>query len=410
MLAIIDLVKRLQENENMADYLTKIFYVLILIALAVVSVVITSKVLLPILTRIIKKNRMRWDDVFLENNVFKLLSHIVPAIIIYLAAPLLIDYQVLIRKLSLTYIWIISALVIGSLLNSINDIYKSYPISKTRPIKGLIQVVKITLYIVMGIVIVANLLGESPVIMLSGIGALTALLSLIFKDPILGFVAGIQLTGNDMLRIGDWIEMSKYGADGDVIEITMTTVKVQNFDKTIVNIPAYALVTDSFKNWRGISEAGGRRIKRSVSIDLNTIKFCTPDMIEKYKQIDLLREYIAKKESEIEQYNSEHHVDSSIMVNGRRLTNIGTFRAYIENYLKNNPNIHRLLPLMVRQLPATEYGIALEIYAFTTTVEWTKYELIQADIFDHIIAAAAEFDLRIYQQPSGNDLRNISLN
>jgi len=394
----------------MSDYLTKIFYALILIVLAVVSVVITSKVLLPIITRIIKKNKMRWDDVFLENNVFKLLSYIVPAIIIYLAAPILTEYQVLIQKLSLTYIWIISALVIGALLNSINDIYKSYPISKTRPIKGLIQVVKITLYIVMGIVTVANLLGESPVIMLSGIGALTALLSLIFKDPILGFVAGIQLTGNDMLRIGDWIEMSRYGADGDVIEITMTTVKVQNFDKTIVNIPAYALVTDSFKNWRGISEAGGRRIKRSVSIDLNTIRFCTPEMIEKYKKIDLLREYIAKKESEIDQYNAEHHVDSNIIVNGRRLTNIGTFRAYIENYLKNNPNIHRLLPLMVRQLPATEYGIALEIYAFTTTVEWTKYEQIQADIFDHIIAAAAEFDLRIYQQPSGNDLRNISLN
>lgn len=303
---------------------------------------------------------------------------------------------------------IISAMVIGALLDSINDIYTSFPIAKTRPIKGLIQVVKIAVYIIMGIAVVANFMGKDPFILLGSIGALTALLSLIFKDPILGFVAGIQLTGNNMLMIGDWIEVPKYGADGIVTELTMTTVKVQNFDKTIVNIPAYALISDSFKNWRGMSEAGGRRIKRSVNIDINTVRFCTPEMIEKYKRIGLLREYIEKKEADIARYNTEHNVDTSLIINGRRLTNLGTFRAYIENYLNTNPNIHRSLTRMVRQLMPTEHGVALEIYAFTTTTKWIEYEAIQADIFDHIIAAAPEFDLRIYQQPSGNDLRSLS--
>jgi miniconductance mechanosensitive channel len=208
--------------------------------------------------------------------------------------------------------------------------------------------------------------------------------------------------------IGDWIEVPKYGADGIVTELTMTTVKVQNFDKTIVNIPAYALISDSFKNWRGMSEAGGRRIKRSVNIDINTVRFCTTEMIEKYKRIGLLREYIEKKEADIARYNTEHNVDTSLIINGRRLTNLGTFRAYIENYLNTNPNIHRSLTRMVRQLMPTEHGVALEIYAFTTTTKWIEYEAIQADIFDHIIAAAPEFDLRIYQQPSGNDLRSLS--
>jgi len=410
MKPFFDLTGWLEAQANMPQYVNKYLSALILIALAVLAAVVTDKVIYPIVAKIIKKNRMRWDDIFLENNVFKLLSHIVPAIVVYLLAPvLLIEYQVLIKRISLTYIFVISALVIGSLLDSINEIYKSYPIAKTRPIKGLVQVVKITLYIIMGIVIVANLLGENPIIMLSSIGALTALLSLIFKDPILGFVAGIQLTGNDMLRIGDRIEMPKYDADGEVIELTMTTIKVRNFDKTIVYIPAYALVSDSFKNWRGITEAGGRRIKRSIGIDLNTVRFCTPDMIEKYRKIDLLRDYITSKEAEIEQHNSERNADTDVMVNGRRLTNLGTFRAYIENYLRSNPDIHRSLPLIVRQLPPTEHGIALEIYAFTTSIDWGEYEKIQSDIFDHIIAAAAEFDLRIYQLPSGNDLRNICL-
>jgi miniconductance mechanosensitive channel len=259
----------------------------------------------------------------------------------------------------------------------------------------------------MGIVILANLLGKSPFIYLSGLGAMAAVFSFIFKDSILGLVAGMLLSLNDMLRIGDWIEMPKYGADGDVIDVTMNTVKVQNFDRTITTIPAYALISDSFRNWRGMQETGGRRIKRAINIDTSSVKFCTHDMLDKYKKIHLLNEYIESKEKEIEEYNSINQIDTSLLVNGRHLTNIGTFRIYIANYLKHHPKIHQGLIQIVRQLPPSENGLPLEIYAFTNDINWVNYEGIQADIFDHILAVAKEFDLDIFQNPTGQDIRNI---
>jgi miniconductance mechanosensitive channel len=242
---------------------------------------------------------------------------------------------------------------------------------------------------------------------LSGLGALTAVLLLVFKDTILGFVAGIQLSANKMVAVGDWIEMPKYGADGDVIDVALTTVKVQNFDKTITTIPAYALISDSFKNWRGMFQSGGRRIKRAVHIDMQTVMFCNEEMLARFAKIQYISEYIQRKKEELEKHNAKHQVDNSNLVNGRRMTNVGTFRAYVTEYLKNHPKIHRELTFLVRQLAPGESGLPIEIYVFTNDTEWAHYEAIQADIFDHILAVLPEFDLRVFQNPSGMDFHAL---
>jgi miniconductance mechanosensitive channel len=268
-----------------------------------------------------------------------------------------------------------------------------------------VQVAKILIFVVGIILVIAKLLDQSPVILLSGFGAMTAVLLLLFKDSILGLVAGIQLATNDMVRIGDWIEMPKYGADGDVVEISLHTVKVENWDRTITAIPSYALVSDSFKNWRGMQTSGGRRIKRSIYIDKTSVSFCTEEMVERFKKIQFLTDYISGKQKEIQEYNTGHCIDTSEPVNGRQITNIGTLRAYIENYLRNHPKIHKGMTMMVRQLQPTENGLPLEIYAFTNDTNWVNYEAIQADIFDHILSVIPSFGLRVFQAPSGHDMR-----
>ncbi len=387
-----------------AKYLSVAIMVLILIILCTAIHLIFKKFLLKLLAKFIEKNNHKWVNIMLRNQVFKRLAHIIPAVVVYNFAPVFNQYENIIKRITSTFIFLIIILLLDAVLDSANEIYMSYPISRVRPIKGLLQVVKIVIYIVAGIIIIANLIGQSPLAFLSGIGALTAVFSLVFKDSILGFVAGIQLTSNNMLQIGDWIEMNKYGADGDVIEITLNTVKVQNFDKTIVTIPAYALVSDSFKNWRGMEEAGGRRIKRAVYIDTTSIAFCTPEMIEKFKQIRYLKKYIVEKEAEIRKYN-EANGGKGNFINGRHLTNVGTFRVYIQNYIAEHPGIHKEMIHMVRQLPPGEFGLPLEIYAFSRHTDWISYENIQADIFDHILSVASEFGIRIFQSPTGQDLR-----
>jgi miniconductance mechanosensitive channel len=257
------------------------------------------------------------------------------------------------------------------------------------------------------ILVISNLMGQSPVILLSGIGALSAVVMLVFKDSILGLVAGIQLTSNDMLRVGDWIEMPKYDADGSITDISLNTVKIQNWDKTITTIPTYAMISDSFKNWRGMQNSGGRRIKRSIYIDTNSISFCTPEMIEQFEKIQYLENYILTKQKEINDYNVRYKIDRSSLVNGRALTNIGVFRAYIQAYLEKHPGIHKEMTLMVRQLAPQETGLPIEIYAFTNKTEWAVYEGIQADIFDHILAIAPSFGLRIFQNPTGHDFKQL---
>lgn len=393
-------------ESTMAVYLANAILIAGIAVLSMAANFITKKIGLRILAHYIRKNRFQWDNYLLERKVFHKLSHIVPAVIIYYSSFWFPSYQSLIEKGIAVYIIVVALLVVNAFLNAVNDIYTTYEISKARPIRGYIQVAKIFIFSIGAILLVSHLIGQSPLILLSGIGALSAVTMLVFKDSILGLVAGVQLTSNDMVRVGDWIEMPKYGADGDIIDISLNTVKVQNWDKTITTIPTYALISDSFKNWRGMTNAGGRRIKRSVSVDTGSIVICSPDMIEKFKKIHYLKDYIERKEAEIEAYNREHGIDRSSKVNGRALTNIGIFRAYIQHYLDHHPRIHKEMTCMVRQLQPEETGLPLEIYAFVNDVQWAVYEGVQSDIFDHILAVAPEFGLRVFQNPSGHDLKS----
>ncbi len=301
------------------------------------------------------------------------------------------------------------ALTVTALMSAANQIYESRPIARDRPIKGFVQLAQIAIYILGAILVIAALIDRSPVILLSGLGAITAVLLIVFRDTLLSLVASVQLTGQDMIRVGDWLEVPQFGADGDVIDVALYTVTVQNWDKTITKIPTHRLTSDSFKNWRGMAESGGRRIKRSINIDFNSIRFLTDTEVQRFTAFVLLKDYIKAKEAELKAYNEALHAPGESGVNLRRLTNIGTFRAYIYNYLKHHPKIHDQMTLMVRQLqPGTE-GLPIEIYCFSNDTDWGAYEGIQADIFDHVFAIAPEFGLRLYQRPAGADLREIGV-
>lgn len=404
---IKNLLADLGVQATIAGYLANMIMIVGIGALGILAHFITKKVILKVITPYIRNNRFKWDNYLLERKVIQRLSHLVPAVIIYYFSFSFPSYQHLIAKGVAIYIIVVTLAVLDALLNALNDFYCTFEVSKMRPIRGYIQVAKIIIFTIGGILAISNLIGESPLILLSGIGALSAVVMLIFKDSILGLVAGVQLTSNDMVRVGDWIEMPKYGANGDIIDISLNTVKVQNFDKTITTIPTYALISDSFINWRGMQNAGGRRIKRSIRLDTGSIAFCSPEMIDKFKKIHYLSDYIAGKEKEIEQYNLENEIDRSSPVNGRALTNIGVFRAYIQNYLEHHPKIHKSMTRMVRQLEPGETGLPLEIYAFTNDTAWAAYEGIQSDIFDHILAVAPEFGLRVFQSPSGHDMKSL---
>ncbi len=383
---------------------------LALLLSAWISFLISKKIILQMAEILIKKTDTHWDDELIKHRVFFWLAHLAPGIVIYLLSPFALDGAdrliSLVRTGAQIYMIIVGLLAVDSLMNSILAIYDTFAFSHQVPLKSFVQVAKIILYIIATLIIFSFILGRSPIYLLSGMGVLASVLMLVFKDPILGFVGGIQLSANRMLAKGDWIEMPSHGADGDVIEIALTTVKVQNWDKTITTIPTYALITNAFKNWRGMSESGGRRIKRALYVDMNTIRLCTPEMIERFSKIQYIAEYIRKKQAELASWNMEHHVDNNIHVNGRRLTNVGTFRAYIRAYLENHPKIHQEMTLLVRQLDPTEAGLPIEIYCFSSDQVWANYEDIQADIFDHILAVASEFDLSIYQKPSGRDLHS----
>lgn len=396
-------------KESVAVYLSYTILTLEIILICIIGNLVINKIILKLLKRVILKNKYKWDNIMWERKVFHRLANLFPGIIVYIFAPMFNNVMSIINRGASVYLLIAVVLIVNALLDAVDDIYRFYPISKVRPIKGLLQVVKIVFYIIIGIVTVGTLMNQNPLILLGGIGAVAAVFSFVFKDSILGFIAGIQLTSNDMLRIGDWIEMPKYGADGDVIDITLNIVKVQNFDKTIVTIPAYALVSDSFKNWRGMIEFGGRRIKRAIYIDVNSICFCTPEMIEKFKKINYLKDYVENKVKELDTYNKSISIEENLKINGKHMTNIGTFRAYIQHYLNNHPQLHKQMTYMVRQLPPGETGLPIEIYAFTGTTKWDEYEGIQADIFDHILSIADEFELRIFQNPTGYDMKNINL-
>ncbi|GGO04962.1 mechanosensitive ion channel family protein [Saccharibacillus kuerlensis] len=407
----MNFIRNQLENAGMTDpmtfYISNVIMILFIALLCILANLITKKVVLNAVIRIVKSNRYHWDDIIVEKRVFHKLSHLVPAIIIYLFAPVFPVYQSLIEKLSAAYMILATIVVLNALMDAFEAIYRSFEISKIRPIKGYIQVMKIVLFIIGGIVLISSLIGQNPLIILSGLGALSAVLMLIFKDSILGLVAGIQLSSNDMVRVGDWIEMPNYNADGDVIDITLNTVKVMNFDKTITMIPSYALISDSFRNWRSMQLSGGRRIKRSIRIDTSSIGFCTDEMIEEFKKIHYLSDYLTNRLTEIEEYNLKHNINRESRVNGRQLTNVGVFREYIRQYLTHHPGIHQDMTLIVRQLAPEETGLPLEIYAFSSDTSWVAYESLQADIFDHIFAVAPTFGLRIFQNPTGYDIARL---
>ncbi|MEW4370998.1 mechanosensitive ion channel family protein [Paenibacillus kandeliae] len=400
-------LQHLGMNDAVIGYAANSIMILFIAVVCILANWITQKIVLKTIIHIANNNRYTWDDIIVEKKVFHKLSHLVPAIIIYYAASVFPSYQELIEKAAMTYMIVVAITVFDALLNAFDAIYRSFEVSKIRPIRGYIQVAKIVLFIIGGIIVISNLIGQNPLIILSGLGALSAVLMLIFKDSILGLVAGIQLSSNDMVRVGDWIEMPKYNADGDVIDITLNTVKVMNFDKTITMIPSYALISDSFRNWRGMQVSGGRRIKRSVQIDTSSITFCTPEMIQEFRKIHYLVDYLDSKVAEIEAYNAERQINRESKVNGRQLTNIGVFREYVYRYLKNHPGIHSNMTLIVRQLAPADNGLPLEIYAFSSDTTWAVYEGVQADIFDHIFAVAPTFGLRTFQNPTGHDIGRL---
>jgi miniconductance mechanosensitive channel len=393
------------------DFLLSFFKVLIAILISYLFFKITHRLLLTFLKRLAAKTETMWDDILVEQKVFNRLAYLVPAYILHISVPLaLAPYPELVTFVQLgikIYSTIIVMLIFSAFFNSVLLIYQQYPVAKTRPIKGYIQVAKIILYLLVAITVISFLLGQNPLLMIGGLGAFSAVLLLVFKDSILGLVAGVQLTVNDMLRPGDWISLPKYDADGTVIDITLTTVKVQNWDKTYTTVPAYALFAESFKNFRGMEESGGRRIKRSINIDMNSVKFCTPDMLQKFERIHYVAKYIKDKEVEIKQYNEAQNIDPHVLVNGRRQTNLGVFRNYLKNYLLNHPKIRTDMTFLIRHLQPAETGIPIEVYVFSREQAWDVYEAIQADIFDHILAVIPEFELRVFQNPSGADFKSL---
>lgn len=355
----------------------------------------------------------QWDDFIVRRKVLKRAVQMLPAVVTYLGAPAIPELSeraiTVVQNVSLTYMALMAMLALSGLLSVVNDVYELREGSRKRPIKGYIQITKILLFCFGIVIAIAALLDKSPLLLLSGIGAITAVVLLVFKDTILSLVASIQLSSLDMVRIGDWIEMPQFNADGDVIDIALHTVQVQNWDKTITTIPTHRLISDSFKNWRGMSESGGRRIKRAVIIDMQSVRFLTPEEIEHFQRFALLRDYLRDKQSELSAYNEALESPVANDVNFRRLTNLGTLRAYLFNYLKNHPRIRKDMTLLVRQLSLREDGVPIELYCFTDTTNWNEYESIQADLFDHILSILGEFDLRAYQQPSGANLSEISL-
>jgi len=409
MQAIIDLLQRL---DSPAERLVAGWVGVIL--LAAIANFLARRVIVRGMRAVASRTKTRWDDVLVEHRVFERLSHLAPALVVYVAAPLLLNgpeeevYQDYLRRLANVWMIFAGAKTAHALLDALVIISLEREATRTKPVRSYAQVVQLVIWVGAGILSVAVLMQKSPAALLAGLGAMTAVLLLVFRDTILGFLASIRIEANQMLRVGDWVEMPKYGADGDVIEIGLHTVKVQNWDKTITTIPTHAFMSDSFKNWRGMTESGGRRIKRSLNLDMNSVRFLGDDDLERLRGVQSLRAYLEARSEEIAQWNRENDVDGRSPINGRRLTNLGTFRAYVEAYLRGLEPIREDMTFLVRQLAPGPEGVPMEIYVFSGEQRWVQYEAIMGDIFDHLLAVLAEFDLRVFQQPGGADLRGLT--
>jgi miniconductance mechanosensitive channel len=399
-------------SESMALKISDLIIFGSILLVGVLLYFLLKYIALRVIKVVARTTSSKWDDILIEQKFFQRLILFIPAMMIYNVGPdTVTDIEGLSRFVQVSlqvYMVFVLTAVISAFLNAVHVIYQQYDIAKVKPIKGYLQVVKIVMYIIVAVLIVSMLVGTSPWPILTGMGAISAILLLIFKDTILGLVGSIQLSALDMVRPGDWIEMPKFNADGSVIEMNLTTVQVRNWDMTITNIPTYALISESFRNWRGMEESGGRRIKRSIQINMNSVKFCTPEMLERFRKIHRLTDYLNRKEKELREHNMSQNIDNTVMVNGRRQTNLGVFRAYAKEYLKHHPKVNTDMTMLVRQLQPTQAGIPIEIYVFSADKAWANYEDIQSDIFDHLLAVIPQFELEVFQEPTGADFRKLA--
>jgi len=371
---------------------------------------VTKRVVVKIIYSFFQKTRVTWDDILAEHRTFDKLAHMIPALIVRGSVPMIFaDFewiQPFMIKVADVYIMVAATFIVLSFLKAGEFLLSQSAVFEGKPIASYFQLIRIVLYIALFIIILSILIGRSPIYFLSAFGAMTAILLLIFKDTILGLVASVQISANDVVRVGDWVEMPKFNADGDVIAINLHTVKIRNWDKTITAIPTFHFMSESFRNWRGMQESGGRRIKRAIFINLRSVKFVDPEMRERFKKYALIADFVSERQQEIEEYNRKEGFDTTQLINGRRMTNVGVFRKYVENYIRNHKSIRKDMTILVRQLPISEHGLPIEIYCFTNTTAWVEYEAIQSDIFDHLLAAVEWFDLEIFQQPAGSDITN----
>jgi len=415
------------------DWLRAAGGITVLVGLSWGANVVARRVFLGLVHRVASRTQSKWDDRLIERRVFHLLANVAPALVTYagiawalgvgsdtlLGSPavdasatewetLMLAGATLVRRISLAWIVVALATAGGGLLNALNDIYaETYAEAGKRPIKGYLQVVSIFLYVMAGIVVVSVLADRSPVVFLSGLAGLMAVLMLVFKDTILSLVASVQIMSNDLIRIGDWIEMPQANTDGDVIDIALHTVKIQNWDKTISAIPTHRFISESFKNWRGMSDSGGRRIKRAINLDMNSIQFLSEEDVARLSRFEFLHEYLNTKQKDLEIANARAVPGEDVVPDPRRLTNVGTFRAYVRHYLQGHPKIHQDMTLIVRQLQPGPQGLPLEIFCFSSDTNWVNFEGVTSDIFDHLIASLPDFGLRAFQEPSGGDLQAL---
>lgn len=398
---------------NLANTLDNFIVLLLIIGVSLLATLICRHIILRTVSKLVKKTKASWDDIIFDHKVMVHLSRMVSPILIYIFIPIAFPEHIdsglldLMRRICLIYVVAVFLRFISVFLVAVYQVYNEKEQFKDKPLKGLLQTAQVTIFFIGAIIIVSILINQSPMVLLTGLGASAAILMLVFKDSIMGFVSGVQLSANNMLKVGDWISMPKYNADGTVIEVSLNTVKIRNWDNTITTIPPYLLVSDSFQNWEGMRASGGRRVKRSINIDMTSVSFCTQEMLDKYRKIHLLKDYVEQTEEVVTAHNKEQNIDNSVLVNGRRQTNLGVFRAYLTAYLNSLPTVNHELTCMVRQLQPLETGIPLELYFFSANKDWVPYEGIQADVFDHVLAVIPEFGLRVFQNPSGADFRQL---
>lgn len=394
-------------NPNYIETLSAFIGVLLLLSVCWLSFYIAKHQVLSVVYKIVSRSKNKTDDLLFTHQVFDRVAWLIPGSLMLLLAPFFLsnhsEVEIVIVIFARVAITLQFARSLSALLNVTNSLFQEKSKDRYLPLNATIQLLKLAIYLVSIIIAISTVIDRSPLYILSGLGALTAVLLLVFQDTIKGLVASVQISANRMLTPGDWIEMPQYGADGSVQEIGLNTVKVKNWDNTVTTIPTYALISESFKNWRGMSTSGGRRIKRSISIDLTTIKFCNQDLLEKLAELKLLKNYLASKNQQLREYHQQSDLADDNDPNKRHLTNIGTFRAYITEYLKQHPNVHPQMTCMVRLLEPSPTGIEMELYFFSNDTNWVNFELIQSDIFDHLLAIVPLFELRVFQSPSGFD-------